>query len=58
LATLTLIGLGLVSFSVGSLLIITNRFTRVRHFGSVTVVKDKKTGGEYLEGTNGGITKL
>lgn len=58
MSTLTLIGLGLITFSIGSLLITTSRFTKVRYLGGVTVIKDKKTGQEYVQSKNGFWIKL
>lgn len=58
MSTLMLVGLGLVTFSIGSLLITTNRFTKVRYLGGVTVIKDKKTGQEYSQSKGGYLTKL
>lgn len=52
MSSLALIGCGLVVFSIGSLLITTSRFTKTRYFGGITVIKDKKTGREYIRSKN------
>lgn len=54
----TMIGCGLLAFSVGCLMIKTSPFTKVTHLNGVTIITDKKTGERYIQGTTGGITKL
>lgn len=58
MSTLTVIGLSLVAFSVGSLLIKTSRFIVVRHLGGITVINDKKTGKEFVRTKSGFWIKL
>lgn len=55
---LTIIGLGLLIFSIGASLIKTGRFTKTTHYNGITVIKDKNTGQEYIQTKNGFVTKL
>lgn len=54
----TIIGLGLAGYLIGRALIKRSRFTKVTHFGGITIIKDKKTGLEYLLNSKGFTTKL
>lgn len=48
LSILSLIGYGLIAFSIGSFLIHTSRFTKVRDSSGVIIYTDKDTGKKYI----------
>lgn len=58
MSTMLLIGLGLVMFSVGGILIETGRFTVTRDVSGIWLYKDKETGKEYMRAPKGYLQEI